>query len=84
MQKFNIEYDSNTKQIKYLFENGQEGLEKQTVLDYFSGDYKTAISYYQEAQRTCQVPQQWQIKLHLLLFLQDLLLKNMEYYLRKV
>lgn len=50
-----IEYDSNTKQIKYLFENGQEGLEKQTVLDYFSEDYKTAISYYQEAQKNPQL-----------------------------
>ena len=50
-----IEYDSSTKQIKYLFENGQEGLEKQTILDYFSDDYKTAIEYYQEANKNPQL-----------------------------
>jgi hypothetical protein len=53
-----ISYDTATKQILYGFEKGAGLDEKSAIATYFSEDYKTAISYYQEAQKNPQLAEQ--------------------------
>lgn len=50
-----IGFDRTSNQITYKFNDGKEISEKQTILDYYSEDYKTAISYYQESQKDSQL-----------------------------